>query len=181
MEFTGSEQRIQALFRELKTYDEQLAPRFVAVWQRAETRSLETHLPVRLIYAGAFGVLLLMLASLLWTRSSPHPQILVESPAYTHVANSRPTLNVAIREDPVPKRPRSAPRRRFLAVRRDALLQKKDKALADNVVAISTWHSPTTTLMFSPAEDVLSSLPQLTQAAVELKSFLPNAVVEENQ
>ena len=180
MEFTGNEQRIQALFRELKTYDEQLAPGFGAVWQRAETRSLETHLPVRLIYAGAFGVLVLMLASLLWTRNSPQPQILVESPAYTPVANSGPTLNVEIREVPVSKRPRPTHRRRFLAVPRDAHLQKH-KAMIDNVVAISTWQSPTTTLMFSPAEDVLSSLPQLTQAAVELKSFLPSAAVEENQ
>jgi hypothetical protein len=179
MEFTGGEQRIQALFYELKTSDEQLAPGFVAIWQQAEARSLETHLPLRLIFAGAFGVLVLMLASMLWTRSSPHPEILVESPTKPSVVYSGPTLAVAIREDPAPKRPRFSPRRRFLAVRRDAQLQKH-KAMVDNVVAISTWQSPTTTLMFSPAEDVLSSLPQLTQAAVELKSFLPRGV-EENQ
>ena len=180
MEFTGGEQRIQALFCELKTYDGQLAPGFAAVWQRAESRSLEPRLPMRLIYAGAFGVLVLMLASLLWTRSSPHPQILVQSPTITSIVNSGPTPNVAIREDPAPKPPRFSHRRRFLAVQREAQLQKH-KAMVDNVVAISTWQSPTTTLMFSPAEDVLSSLPQLTQAAVELKSFLPSAAVEENQ
>jgi hypothetical protein len=135
---------------------------------------------LRLIYAGAFAVLLLMLAALLWTRSSPYPQILLESPANAPFASTLPTIDDASREDPVPKRRRSAPRRRFLAVRREALLQK-DKGLAANVGAISTWQSPTTALMFSPAEDMLSSLPQLTQAAVELKSFLPSAGVEENQ
>lgn len=180
MEFSGSEQRIQALFRELKSNDERLMPEFGAVWQRAESRHLEPRLPLRLIYAGAFGVLLLMLASLLWTRSSPHPQILVQSPANAAVANSGPTLNVELREVPVPKRPRLTHRRRFQAVPREAQLQKH-KSMIDNVVAISTWQSPTTTLMLSPTEDVLSSLPQLTQAAVELKSFLPSAAVEENQ
>lgn len=180
MEFTGSEQRIQALFRELKSNDEQLVPAFVAVWHRAESRPLEPRLPLRLIYAGAFGVLFLMLASLLWTRSSPDPQILVESAANVPIANSGPTLTVELREDLVLKRPRPKHRRRFLAVPRNAQLQKQ-KAMIDNVVAISTWQSPTITLMLSPTEDVLSSLPHLTQAAVELKSFLPSAAVEENQ
>jgi hypothetical protein len=180
MEFTGDEQRIQALFCELKTYDAQSAPGFVAVWQRAESRLLEPRLPLRLVYAGAFGVLVLMIATLLWTRNSTHPQLLVESPANLPRVNSGPTFDVTIRENPAPKLPRVPHRRRFLAVRHDAQLQKH-KVMADNLVAISTWQSPTTTLMFSPAEGVLSSLPQLTQAAVELKSFLPSAAVEENQ
>jgi hypothetical protein len=39
---------------------------------------------------------------------------------------------------------------------------------------LSIWQSPTAMLLQSPADDVLSSLPQLDQSLTELKTFLPN-------
>jgi hypothetical protein len=39
---------------------------------------------------------------------------------------------------------------------------------------ISSWQSPTISLLRSPAGEVLTSLPQLTETVNELKSFLPN-------
>jgi hypothetical protein len=69
---------------------------------------------------------------------------------------------------------------RRLAFQRRAQLLKR-RAIISNARAIAVWQSPTTALLESPAEDVLSALPQLTQSAVELKSFLPRPGVEENQ
>jgi len=75
----------------------------------------------------------------------------------------------------------SAPNRRSnskslsmkLAARRHAELVAK-RAEIRNAVAISSWQSPTTALLRSPGDEVLTSLPQLNQSANELKSFLPS-------
>ncbi|MGH9959068.1 MAG: hypothetical protein ACREBC_18380, partial [Pyrinomonadaceae bacterium] len=63
-------------------------------------------------------------------------------------------------------------------VRRRAAHQSKLRALRraeiQNAAAISSWQSPTARLMQSPADDVLTWVPQLHQYIMELKSFLPN-------
>jgi hypothetical protein len=42
------------------------------------------------------------------------------------------------------------------------------------VAALSSWRSPTATLLSSQNDALLNSLPQLNENARELKSFLPN-------
>jgi hypothetical protein len=180
MEFTGSELRIQALFRELRSSDEQLAPGFVAVWPRAQTDSLPPRLPVRLIYAGSFSALVLVVSLLLGSLTRERPPIVVGLPPPASVSNEPPTLKVAAPEVPIPKRVRSLLRRQSFFSQRNARLLKH-REMISNAVAIATWQSPTTTLMSSPAEDVFFSLPQLTEAAVELRSFLLSAADKEDQ
>jgi hypothetical protein len=43
-------------------------------------------------------------------------------------------------------------------------------------VAISTWESPTAILLQSPADEMLTSLPQFDLSVKDLKTFLPDTL-----
>jgi hypothetical protein len=73
----------------------------------------------------------------------------------------------------LPNRVKSNRWDRKLAARRQADLNAGNAAIRETV-SISSWQSPTATLMQSPADDVLTSLPQLDRSLTELKTFLPN-------
>jgi hypothetical protein len=61
--------------------------------------------------------------------------------------------------------------------RQSSTREELSRVSADlSTVAISNWQSPTITLMESPSDDVLTSLPQLDQSATELKTFLPGTI-----
>ena len=47
------------------------------------------------------------------------------------------------------------------------------KAMHD-AKTIASWKSPTSTLLDSPSEGLLKSLPQMNQTVDEMKSFLPS-------
>src|SRR5207237_9472181 len=57
-----------------------------------------------------------------------------------------------------------------LAARQEANLLAAAKKQA---TAISSWQSPAATLLSSPNDDLLKSLPQLNESTNDLKSFLP--------
>ena len=62
--------------------------------------------------------------------------------------------------------------------------QPEPTLVARQAALLSSWRSPTETLMNSPAGMALYSLPQLNQSVNELKSFLPKnnvAIKESNQ
>ena len=61
-----------------------------------------------------------------------------------------------------------------LAARRQAVLVAEGKKALRDAKAIQSWQSPTATLMDSPSDELLKSLPQLNQTVDELKSFLPS-------
>ena len=65
-----------------------------------------------------------------------------------------------------------------LAARQEANLLINAKKQAR---AISSWQSPTETLLSSPNDDLLKSLPQLNENSTELKSFLPNRANEKEK
>lgn len=185
MELTGNEKKIQALFRELKLEDERVAPGFVRVWNRAQATSLRPRRAFKISFALATALLVITLCSLaLWSRNlrrgqqsnpgvaggSATPGSTPPSTSAPPPATPEPTqLGVAEPRN----RARSNRWARKLAARRQAELSARNAAIGE-AVAISSWQSPTATLMQSPADDVLTSLPQLSQPVNELKSFLPN-------
>jgi hypothetical protein len=59
-----------------------------------------------------------------------------------------------------------------LAARRHAVLVAAATKTLRDAKAIASWQSPTVTLLDSPSDGLLKSLPQLNQTAEELKSFL---------
>jgi hypothetical protein len=62
---------------------------------------------------------------------------------------------------------------RFAARQKAELLAARRAEIRD-ATAISSWQSPTATLLSSQNDALLNSLPQLNESVKELKSFLPN-------
>jgi hypothetical protein len=172
MEIVGNDNRIRALFSELKIADVQAAPGFTAVWHRAEASSLQPRRRFDFSFAAVTALLALTLGSLaVWSmylnRSNPRYQVFAELKAIDKVVVPEITTSVDL----------TKPLRRPIRSRANRSLARNDSLIAGNKqtesITIDTWQSPTTALLTSPADGLFKSLPQLNQNANELKSFLP--------
>jgi hypothetical protein len=86
-------------------------------------------------------------------------------------AKAGPTSNViSVEQNRAARNLRAA---RFAARQRAELVAARRAEIRD-VTAISSWQSPTATLLSSQNDALLNSLPQLNESVKELKSFLPN-------
>ena len=188
MELVGNEKRIQALFRELKLADERVAPEFIKVWNRAQATSPGSPRVFKISFAVATAALLVITLSalVLWSRNGQpgdqvDPKVATEStppgstpaPPQATPATPLPTrpLRSVVAQSPVRVKSNQWPPK--LAARRKADLEARNAVIRE-AVSISSWQSPTATLMQSPADHVLTSLPQLDRSLNELKTFLPN-------
>jgi hypothetical protein len=189
MESAGNEKKIQALFRELKLADERVAPEFIKVWDWAQATSPGSPRAFNLSFAVATALVVITLSALvLWSRNGQpgeqvNPKVATEStpPGSTPgsmlgsfpsppAATPAPTQFV-VAQSPVRVKSNQWPPK--LAARRKADLDARNAVIRE-AVSISSWQSPTATLMQSPADHVLTSLPQLNRSLNELKTFLPN-------
>jgi len=190
MESVGNEKKIQALFRELKLADERVAPEFIKVWNRAQATSPGWTSPgSRRVFKISFGlataslVVIILSALVLWSRNGQpgdqvNPKVASESttpgstpaPPQATPPPTRPVRSV-VAQSPVRVKSNQWPPK--LAARRKADLEARNAVILE-AVSISSWQSPTATLMHSPADHVLTSLPQLDRSLNELKTFLPN-------
>src|SRR5258705_1351303 len=188
MESVGNEKKIQALFREVKLADERVAPEFNKVWNRALATSPGSSRVFKVSFglATASLVVIILSALVLWSRNGqPGDQVDPKLATESTTPGSTPVLHQATPATPSPTRPlrsvvaQSPVRVKSnllppkLAARRKADLEAR-KAVIREAVSISSWQSPTATLMQSPADHVLTSLPQLDRSLNELKTFLPN-------
>ena len=197
MESVGNEKKIQALFRELKLADERVAPEFTKVWDRAQATSPGWTSPgsprvFKISFAVATAALLVITLSalMLWSRNGQpvdqvDPKVATEStppgsmpgstPAPHQLTPATPPPNQPLRSVVVqsPVRVKSNQWPPKLAARRKADLEAGNAVIRE-AVSISSWQSPTAALMQSPADHVLTSLPQLDRSLNELKTFLPN-------
>jgi hypothetical protein len=181
MELVGNEKKIQALFRELRLADERVAPEFISVWNRAQAIRPVPSRTFKISLAVATTLFVIALSALvLWSRTGQrseqaNPSVATGSPTHSSTpappaASSRSTLLVAAQP---PNRVKSNRWDRKLATRRQADRDARNAVIRE-AVAISSWQSPTATLMQSPADAVLTSLPQLDRSLTELKTFLPD-------
>jgi hypothetical protein len=190
MELSGNEKKIQALFRELKLADERVAPEFIKVWDRAQLPSPRSRRLFNLSFAVATALFLITVSAfVLWSRNvkrsvEVNPKVAtgaitpVSTPSPAPTSQSIRPIQRAVAQPPV----------RVKSNRLDWKLAALGKAGLDarNAVNreagfISSWRSPTATLMQSAADDVLTSLPQLDRSLTELKTFLPNTQSYENR
>ena len=186
MELVGEEKKIQALFSETRLADRHSTPAFAGVWNRAQARTYRPRKAFNPAFVVATALLVCALGSLaLWsTRSQRTPHVITSVPAVTAPA----TLGVANPDAGQQKvnPPRLLPKRVVsssksnalkLAVRREAILVAllaANKKAARDAKAITSWRSPTATLLDSPSDGLLKSLPQMNQTVDEMKSFLPS-------
>lgn len=177
MELVGAELRIQALFRELRLDDERVTPRFTAVWANAQSESIRPRRAFNFAFVVATALLVCALVSLAWwSRQSQRGTAALNVSSTPFVSPAPVTTSSSAIDPSTPdQNARTVAKQGSLklAARHRALLAAR-RAEILNAVAISTWESPTKSLMNSPSDKVLTSLPQLNEAANELKSFLPN-------
>lgn len=179
MESGWEEKKIQALFSELKTADEQVAPRFATTWNRAQPAP-RRRLAFNPVFVAATAVLIFAVVSLaVWwgySRQTPQNNIAIltsppESTAPSVVTSPSGTADV---QTPKAVQTVKRPSVNRLARQRHAALLAANHKLASEAKAITSWESPTSALLSSPSDEVFGSLPQLNQSASDLKSFLPN-------
>jgi hypothetical protein len=188
MASAGNEKKMQALFRELKLGDEPIAPEFIKVWNRAQETSPGSPRVFRISFglATASLVVIILSALVLWSRNGQPgnrvaPKVATEStppgsmPAPHQATPAKPPparlVRSVVAQSPVRVKSNQWPPK--LAALRKADLEARN-AIIREAVSISSWQSPTARLMQSPADDVLSSLPQLDRSLNQLKTFLPN-------
>ena len=182
MELVGDEKKILALFSELRLADERVMPGFAAVLSRAQSRHVRSPRAFNLSFALAAALLVCALVSLAlllrwWQQSQEANIAALNVPPVTGVF-SAPT-SVTLEPNPFPPVEsvyQSSERARALrlAARRRAEWLAARRAEIREAAAISSWKSPTATLLSSQNDALLNSLPQLGESAKELKSFLPD-------
>ena len=185
MELGGDEKRIRALFSELSLEDRSRVPQFAPLWARASQRRAVAPLREKsLIKPIAVSVSLFVTAAACsfaiwaWYKSTPSqvPNIVNRQPLApnTPEVSSRTPQPVKVVTD---SRPRKIRPRKLLVRQRPV-----DRQITSDAALLSSWQSPTQTLLESPTSLVLSSLPQLNQSATDLKSFLPkdNELIKES-
>lgn len=174
MQLGWEEKRIQALFSDLRLADSQIASRFATTWNRA----LEAPRRMRAFNAAFVAATALLVCALVslavwskYSRRTEQPVVKVLAP------NPTPTLPLVVKtgvSEAIPKPESDLVKKRSrtirLAAQRKALLVAK---LTREARAITSWQSPTSALLSSPSDEVFSSLPQLNQSAIDLRSFLP--------
>ena len=189
MELVGEEKKIQTLFSELRLADEQAIPRFAAIWNRAQARALRPRRAFNLSFVAATALLICALVSLAWWsrhwQRTRQPNVVAIAPSGV-VPDLKPSEVVPASKEssaPIgsePKKAVTAAHRLELSARlRAERIASRDEAnllaaAKKQATAISSWQSPTATLLSSPNDDLLKSLPQLNESTNDLKSFLPN-------
>jgi hypothetical protein len=181
MESDWEEKKIQALFSELRTAEEQVAPRFATMWNRAQLapRRVRAFKPA---FVAATLLLVFGLVSLgVWSQYSQRTQPPVVAGVATPAVVNAPPVPVTVKSDSDPDKvslapaPRSFKRPRRLRLRsEERTLVVTNQKLTRDAKAISSWSSPTSALLTSPNNEIFTSLPQLNKSASDLKSFLPS-------
>lgn len=180
MESDWEEKKIQALFSELRTAEEQVAPRFAPMWNRAQLASPRVRAFNPAFVAATlllvFGLVSLGVWSQYWQRTQPPAVAKMTAPA---VVNA-PPVPVTVTSDAgteVSHAPatRSLKRSRPIRFRgEEHTLVVSNQKLTREAKALSSWSSPTSALLTSSSNEIFTSLPQLNKSASDLKSFLPS-------
>ena len=186
MEIIGNDNKIRALFSEVRIADVQATPGFISVWRRAQGRSLQPRQSLSFSLAAVIVLAALTLGSLaLWSIYQQRSQVRHDAFAELRAADKPVTPQIMAaaeertsRSDPQSvRRPlRSRATRSFM--RNDSLVAKNNDAKA---TSIDRWQSPTAALLTSTADGLFKSLPQLNENANELKSFLPSRANEKEK
>src|SRR5438876_2192411 len=150
MELTGNEQRIHALFSELKLADKRSTPRFAAMCNLAQSRTPTRWQTFPLAVTTAAAVLVVAIFSLwLWSarrQQTPAIRDVASAPAATkglasQAANQPQSKELSGRKQHNYSRPRSRAVR--VATRRQAAMLASRRAPVRDAAAIFGWQSPT--------------------------------------
>jgi len=180
MELIGEEKRIPALFSEARLADEQTAPSFARVWNRAQAKTYRPRKAFNLAFVAATVLLVCALGSLAWWSMRWQGNSELVATIRSAAVAAPVTIAAHPPKAPVPSadfRPATVHAKpsimRLKPRAEDSLLAADQKATRE-AKAIAAWQSPTSTLLDSSSNSLLKSLPQMNQTVDEMKSFLPS-------
>jgi hypothetical protein len=176
MALAGDEKKIRALFSELAIEDQNCAPRFESLWNKAQNRASTGAAPIRrfrtsaavITFVAVSFVAAVVLAVWSW---SAKPTMPTPQNAVNIAPRIAPTPTAAAPEANNHATSASQPRSHRRS--RKNIEKRRNAEWATAVEMISRWQSPTNILMNSPTEVGFNSLPQLNESAEALKQFLP--------
>ena len=176
MELSGEEKKLQALFSELKTSDEETTPHFGATWNRAQIAPRRIRLFNPAFVAATLLLVFGVVAFAVWSRHSHTtraPQTVIATAA-NNTGTARGTEAVPSPESPLPKSKNvlTVVRRNKVTSHRNAELAAANRQLEKDAKSIANWSSPTSSLLESSSDEIINSLPQFNQSTTQLKSFL---------
>lgn len=166
MDLNGAEKRIRELFREMRQEDERAAPPFVRDWEvaRSQTGQLRSrHYILR--FAAAAGMLCAAaLTAFILLRENPGRRI--QSAAVVPEPLSVSDLTAKQTAHAVDSAPVSHVKKSWKPVRRTRVVGRRESAGSP----ISTWQSPTASLLSSVSEEILKTVPRLDESLQEMRS-----------
>ena len=173
MNLNGDEKRIRQLFREMSRDDQRRAPQFASVLAAARSgiaRSQKRTRSLRFAMAVAMLCAALLIAMAIIVRPSK-PQ----GPAHDEQAVA-PTVTPEAPPNSAPKQPGvgtpSVEPRRVIIKR--ARHHRTTDQLAVAMNSLFAWQSPTASLLKTPGDELLRSLPRLGESLQTIKSFSPD-------
>jgi hypothetical protein len=172
MNLNGDEKRIRQLFREMSLDDQRRAPQFASVLAAARsgmarsqnrTRSLRFAMVVAMLCAA-----LLIAMAIIVRPSKPNGPARDEQAEVPTVPPKTPPPSVAAKQQGVP---RVEPRRVII---KHARHHQTTDHLAVAMNSLFAWRSPTASLLKTPGDELLRSLPRLGESLQTIKSFSPD-------
>lgn len=161
MQPNGAEEKLQALFRELKRENEQLAPDFAQILSNAKTKKGKM-IPFRF----AFGVLTTSLCALVmfvWFSQTKLPEVLESVAAFPEKETTVFIFEISEhgkRNIYLPQRQRANSLSAFQArvIRKDILRKKEIHQQKKSVSDLIAWKSPTSSLLQIPLQGLLKKV-----------------------
>jgi hypothetical protein len=173
MNLNGDEKRIQQLFRDMSRDDQRRVPQFASVLaarsgtahSQNRTRSLRFAMAVAMLCAA-----LLIAMSIIVRPSKPQGV-----PANDDQA-SAPVVQPEAQPSDVPSQPsvgatKVEPRRVII---RHAHPRRPSNGMEIAMKSLFAWQSPTASLLKTPSDELLRSLPRLGESLQTIKSFSPD-------
>lgn len=166
MNLNGDEKRIQQLFREMSRDDQSRVPAFSRVVQGANSRTGATRLGLSRRLAltlATLCVVVITLAIVTLRHQAPVDQIAALPPTTIELPGTPDITSIP------PAVIKTAPSRAIVAAKR--IHRRKpvnDLALA---MKLSTWRSPTASLLKTASDDKLMSLPKLGESLQTLRFY----------
>lgn len=174
MNLNGDEKRIQRLFREMSSDDQRRAPEFAGVLAAATSRNVRSQnrsrsLRFAMAAAMVFAALLIAMAIIVkpW---KPHGAAALDERA------SAPALHPEVPPSVVPSPPsvgftNAGPR---MPVAKRAGHRQPSNQMDSATKSLFAWRSPTASLLKTPGDELLRTLPRLGESLQTIKSFSPD-------
>jgi len=171
MALVGDEKRIQALFSDLKFQDQSIAPSFDRLWN-----SVPHTKPKRLAFVHPMVVFatLALFGAICVVALSSKQTAKVDVSLASDAAPAVTPIEAAV--EPAKKLSRRSHR---TIVRRNVRHVEPEHVVIEQAAVLSSWQSPTGSLMETTNSSVVTSLPEFNQSVRDLQSYLSADGVKE--